>query len=55
MQVTFKGFNSKVALQRIEVGERPYYALLVNGTVVDVFETKQEGINAFNKLIANLS
>jgi hypothetical protein len=54
MRVTFKGFNSKVVLHRINVLE-PAYALIVNGTVVDVFELRNDGMKAFNKLIASLS
>jgi hypothetical protein len=54
MRVTFKGFNSKVVLHKVDV-LTPAYALIVNGTVVDMFETRQDGMKAFNKVITHLS
>ena len=54
MKVTFKGHNSKVVLQKFDCLE-PKFALVVNGTVVNAFNTKEEGLRAFNDVITKLS
>jgi hypothetical protein len=54
MRVTFKGFNTKVVFQKVNILE-PAYALIVNGTVVEVFTTRNDGMKSFNKVISNLS